>query len=259
MLSDKNPSEAKRTPNSMSATQKATMDVEGAVDFDRVDTGSGTPRAQFGGDTRAELSDTRAELSDTRAELSDTRAELSDTRAELSDELRLEQSEALIANYHHSVYRYAFWLSGCAQSAEDITQEVFLRAFRGLHRLRDEQAVKGWLMTITRNEFARWCRKRVPKPVPEIAEGFELVAHTAEATENIEWVSRGLAKLPQEFRVVLLMFYFEQLSYAQISEALSIPMGTVMSRMNRGRLQLKEALEGLAEPNNSRRSDMNGD
>ena len=80
---------------------------------------------------------------------------------------RVRLTERIIQDYHESVYRYAFWLTGCGASAEDITQEVFTRAFRAIHSLRDAGAVKGWLMTITRNESTRWRNKQRPIPMGE--------------------------------------------------------------------------------------------
>lgn len=158
---------------------------------------------------------------------------------------RLLRTEKLLEEYQATVFRYAFRLSGCGATAEDIVQEVFLRAFRSLHQLRDESAALGWLLTIARNEFMRGVRKTPPvslsiePPDPE----------TTAADMNVplldqqEWVGLALEQLPEEFRLVLLMFYFEELSYAEIAEQLNIPMGTVMSRLSRGRSHLKQALE----------------
>jgi len=164
------------------------------------------------------------------------------------DDWRSARTEQLVDEFHESVYRYAYWLTGCRPSAEDVTQEVFIRAFRGLHGLRDARAARSWLMTITRNEFSRWCRKLGPRPTAVIDECPEMDGDPLATSENSEWVSMGLDELPTEFRLVVLMFYFEQLSYAEIADELSIPMGTVMSRLSRARKQLKHALIRLAEP-----------
>lgn len=173
----------------------------------------------------------------------------------LGDAERASLIERLIAEFHPVVYRYLYWLTHCSATAEDITQEVFTRAFRGLHNLREVEAAKGWLLTIARNEFSRWCSKKRIKTVGVGADGesamdlSQAVAIEEEPeADNVEWVRQGLCDLNEEFRVVLMMYYYEQKSYAEIAEVLRIPIGTVMSRLNRGRSKLKQALARLAEP-----------
>lgn len=159
-------------------------------------------------------------------------------------------AERLLESYHSVVFSYAYRLSGNAAAAEDVSQEVFVRAFRNLHQLRDEKAMRGWLLVITRNEFARWCKKFAPPANLENQDFRESpVELGSEAVDRAEWVQKALGQLPAEYRLVVNMFYFEQLSYAEIAEALSVPMGTVMSRLNRGRTHLKKTLTSLAEPN----------
>lgn len=164
-----------------------------------------------------------------------------------SDPLSTEQ---LLDEHHDAVYRFAYRLSGCGAAAEDITQEVFIRAFRSLHQLRSVQAARGWLLVIARNEFSRWCKKFASPAAPPIESAEEDLSEPAqEVLDRQEWVQRALEELPHDFRVVLMMFYFEQLSYAEMAEQLGIPIGTVMSRLNRGRSHLKTVLDQLDEPN----------
>jgi RNA polymerase sigma-70 factor (ECF subfamily) len=159
-------------------------------------------------------------------------------------EERLARTEQLLAEHQAEVFRYAYRLSGCVSTAEDITQEVFLRAFRSLHQLRETDAARGWLLVIARNEFVRWCRKSAASGVAVDSQECELSDESDEPlVDRQEWVEVALRQLPEEFRLVLLMFYFEELSYAEIAEQLKIPMGTVMSRLSRGRAHLKAALE----------------
>lgn len=157
---------------------------------------------------------------------------------------RLVETEKLLDLHQDAVFRYAFRLSGCTSTAEDITQEVFLRAFQNLHQLRDAAAVRGWLLVIARNEFLRWCRKSKASGLAVNPQECDLAAESEQPHIDLqEWVGSALQQLPDEFRLVLLMFYFEELSYAEIAEQLNIPLGTVMSRLNRGRAHLKTALE----------------
>ena len=156
----------------------------------------------------------------------------------------MAQTERLLAEHQQAVFRYAYRLCGSAAAAEDVTQEVFLRAFRNLHQLRDEAAAGGWLLAIARNEFLRHRRKKgdsVELLDPHISE----IADEPQppAVDHQEWVAHALEQLPDEFRLVLLMYYFEELSYAQIAENLKIPIGTVMSRLSRGKTHLKTALD----------------
>lgn len=169
----------------------------------------------------------------------------------LSDEERVEATESLVEAFHQDVYRYSYWLSGCSSAAEDITQETFLRAYRGLHALRSAAAAKSWLLTIARHEFSRWSRKSIAATVESPVDKADETQPTQQL-ETQEWLQRAMAELPTEFRMVILMHYFEQLSYAQIAEQLEVPIGTVMSRLSRGRNHLRVALEHLELPNRER-------
>lgn len=164
------------------------------------------------------------------------------------------RTERLLDEHYQVVFRYAYRLTGCAASAEDVTQEVFLRAYRSVHQLREQAAARGWLMTITRNEFARWCRKSAPGRSLESEGGDFPAAEVEPALDRCEWVQQALEELPQEFRQVLLMYYFEESSYAKIAQDLQIPIGTVMSRLNRGKGHLKAALDKAGEPRSPDRS-----
>ncbi len=159
-------------------------------------------------------------------------------------------AERLLDEFHDSVFRYAYRLSGDASAADDISQEAFVRAMRSLHQLRDPQAALGWLLAITRNEFARWCRKFGRQSTVQLDEVWQVADATDyEVLDRAEWVQVALRQLPDDFRVIISMYYFEQLSYTEIAAELAIPLGTVMSRLNRGKLHLKQALRNLAEPN----------
>ncbi len=161
---------------------------------------------------------------------------------------RFLRTERILDQHHDTVFRYAYRLCGCASTAEDITQDVYLRAFRSIHQLRDELAARGWLLVITRNEFARWCRRKSETIGVDLdSEACTGLSVSPQSTlEQTEWVESALQQLPNEFRTVLVMFYFEELSYAEIAEYLQIPIGTVMSRLSRGRAHMKAALDSVA-------------
>ena len=140
----------------------------------------------------------------------------------------------------------AYHLAGSSTAAEDIAQEAFVRALRGLDRLRQLESAGGWLLAITRNEYLRWCRKWSAQPRLD-EEPARPDNHVQELAQR-EWVESAVRQLPPEYRLVVLMFYFERKSYNEIAAELDIPLGTVMSRLNRGRDHLKRALVSLAEP-----------
>lgn len=161
----------------------------------------------------------------------------------------LAATEGLLISHYDRVFRYAFHLLGCRTTAEDIAQEVFLRAHANAQQLRSPEAALGWLLSITRNEVARWCSKSKTK----LSDDIDLMSHEQheQFIEDHEWIHHSVQQLPMEFRLVVLMFYFEHKSYTEISDELKLPMGTVMSRLNRARSHLRQALDALSlnEPN----------
>jgi RNA polymerase sigma-70 factor (ECF subfamily) len=150
----------------------------------------------------------------------------------------------LVAEHHEAVYRYAYRLSGSQTDAEDLTQEVFLIACRKGDQLRQAESVRSWLFTILRNCFLKSRAKPVPTPVG----GLELSLETIPEPENPppsidpEHLQQALGRLSPQDRVILGMFYFENLSYREIAERLEIPIGTVMSRLARAKGRLRGLL-----------------
>jgi RNA polymerase sigma-70 factor (ECF subfamily) len=153
----------------------------------------------------------------------------------------------LIADHHAVVYRYACRLCGCPTEAEDLTQQTFLIAQQKLGQLREGGSARGWLLSIVRSCFLKSIRKA--RPLTSTAADFDLEhvpdAKAAVSAIDQEELAQALAELPDEFRLVLLMFYFENLSYQSIAQELDVPIGTVMSRLSRGKSHLRRR---LAEP-----------
>ena len=158
----------------------------------------------------------------------------------------------LVEEHHAAIYRYAYRLTGSVPDAEDLSQQVFLTAHEKIGQLRDDGSVRGWLFTILRSWFLKSRRQRLPVPaadselelayVPDVPPGEEI---------DRERLQSALDELPDEFKIVLVMFYFEHCSYRDIAEKLQVPPGTVMSRLSRAkgllrkRLLLDEAHAGL--------------
>lgn len=156
--------------------------------------------------------------------------------------------EELVSRYAQDVYRYAYRLAGSAPDAEDLTQETFLAAVKNLSQLANPEAAKSWLFTILRNQFLANRRRSGGINVQPLGDSAaEMVAAPQQPGEvDEELVQRALRALPDDHRVILLMFYFEEASYKEISEQLGIPMGTVMSRLSRAKEALRKRLLALA-------------
>lgn len=154
-------------------------------------------------------------------------------------------------------YGIAFRLTGNSFDAEDLTQEAFATAYRKLHQLRDPGKAKPWLVRILRNLYLRSLEKNGPELL-EVEDGetyAELLerlvseedpeARLSEASEARR-VQAFLLDLPEKYRTPLILFSMEEWTYTEIAEALEIPIGTVMSRISRGRTLLKQRLVAAA-------------
>src|SRR5690348_6388154 len=157
-----------------------------------------------------------------------------------------------------AAYNLARWLSGNVHDAEDVTQEAFLRAYKFFEGFRGDDG-RTWLLKIVRNTFyTQWRRSRGRDESTEFDEDVHSVADDAEAapmsasasddpesvlsrTQDIRLLDRALEAIPCEYREALVLREIEDLSYKQIASALDVPIGTVMSRLARGRrLLLRE-------------------
>jgi RNA polymerase sigma factor (sigma-70 family) len=156
-------------------------------------------------------------------------------------------------------YRLAQWLTGNSYDAEDVVQDAALRAFRGIKSFGAVNA-RAWSLTIVRNTAYSWLMKNRPKAVVftddlSVAEQRELEHEGPQGTRidtpeeiallkaDANDVQRALAQLPTHFREVIVLREMNQLNYRDIAEITNVPIGTVMSRLSRGR-QLLIALLG---------------
>ena len=157
----------------------------------------------------------------------------------------------LIAAHHASLYRYAYRLTGVAADAEDLSQQTFLIAQQKLHQLREAERAAGWLFAILRSCYLKWRRKRFPmaSSVADLEMG-EVPQPEAELRAvDSEELQQVLGELNEDLRLILLMFYFEELTYKQIAEELDVPIGTVMSRLSRAKQKLKDRLSAAESEN----------
>jgi RNA polymerase sigma-70 factor, ECF subfamily len=180
-------------------------------------------------------------------------------RGEPSLEERFER-EAI--PFMPEMYAAALRLTRNRTDAEDLVQEAFLRAYRGFGGFEPGTNLRAWLYRILTNAYINIYRKRQREPVTvsddELPEwwlyeklGNEGVEASAEARvlESLpdEDVQEALASLPEQFRLAVLLADVEGFSYKEIAEILDIPMGTVMSRLHRGRRALEKRLWGVMQ------------
>ena len=159
-----------------------------------------------------------------------------------------------------AVYRFALGLTGSASEADDLVQETFLRAFKAWDQFERGTKAKSWLFTICRNVFLRG-RERTQRH-DEIVSDTADRSGPASSPVNPVWVSalgvdpegdffesivddrimEAIAALPEEYRTAVFLSDVEGLSYAEIAEMVDVPVGTVKSRLFRGRRRLQEVL-----------------
>ena len=150
----------------------------------------------------------------------------------------------LVREHATFLYRFAYRLSGSAHDAEDLTQQTFLAAHRHLGQLREADKTRAWLVAILRNAYRRSFRRQGAaevRPLDDIPEPMEVARPDPVVDE--EQLQSALGDLPEEFRSVIILYYVEHLSYRQIAEMLEIPIGTVMSRLSRGKAVLRRRLQ----------------
>lgn len=168
------------------------------------------------------------------------------------------QEEAL--THIDALYRTAVRMSGNPTDAEDLVQETYLRAFRSLNQFRAGTNLRAWLFKILTNAFINDYRKRSRRPRStslDNVEDYYLYAHLIDsgiqpsisrpedevlAGITDEAVISALEALPTDFRQVVLLADVEGFAYREIAEILSIPVGTVMSRLHRARRRLQRSL-----------------
>ncbi|MFJ5872673.1 RNA polymerase sigma factor SigE [Dietzia maris] len=155
----------------------------------------------------------------------------------------------LVAQHGDRVYRLAYRLCGNAHDAEDITQEAFIRVFRSLDRYKPG-TFEGWMHRIVTNLFLDSARRRGRirfEALPEDAErvpGRERSPEQVISEETFDPVLQtALANLSPEFRAAVVLSDIEDLSYEEVGRILGVKMGTVRSRIHRGRAALRAELE----------------
>jgi RNA polymerase sigma-70 factor, ECF subfamily len=148
----------------------------------------------------------------------------------------------LVADHHQALYRYAYRLTGCVPDAEDLVQQVFLVAQQKLDQVRDANCVRGWLFAVLRNAYFKCHRKRLALPVTAEFDVHSVPQPPSETPIDSDELQAAINALSDDFKVVVLMFYFEHRPYREIADLLNVPIGTIMSRLARAKAQLRNLL-----------------
>ncbi|MEM6793095.1 MAG: sigma-70 family RNA polymerase sigma factor [Acidobacteriota bacterium] len=160
--------------------------------------------------------------------------------------------------YLDPLYNMAYRLTRNAEDAQDLVQETYLKAYKYYDKFQKGTNLKAWLFRIMKNTFINGYRKRQNQPrqsaFSDIEDSFESMV-SDQATEKIkdpeqtfldqvmdEDVQRALDSLREDYRLVILLVDLEDFSYKEAAEILEVPVGTVMSRLYRGRRQLEKTL-----------------
>jgi len=162
----------------------------------------------------------------------------------------LDAYDRLVGLYQDRVYQVAYRITGNREDAWDAAQETFLNAFRSLPRFRGASAFSTWVHRIATNAALDLIRRRPPQPPVSLEDvavsAGDDPAETATRSELQQRLHRAITSLPADQRVVVVLRDVQGLSYEEITAVLRIPLGTVRSRLSRGRESLRRQLADLA-------------
>jgi RNA polymerase sigma factor (sigma-70 family) len=164
--------------------------------------------------------------------------------------------EAIASEHYVPLFRFALSLARGYSDAQDLTQQTFyVWATKG-HQLRDRSKVKTWLFTTLYRAFLEGQNKRVRfqhYEMDDVSDELPTVAPVSMEKLDSSQVVSALAQVDPLFRAPVTLFYLEDYSYRQIAEILTVPVGTIKSRIARGILQLRTAVGGIDQDQNSAR------
>jgi RNA polymerase sigma-70 factor (ECF subfamily) len=163
---------------------------------------------------------------------------------------QIETFEALAVPLFDQLFNFAHWLAQNREEAEDLVQETYAKALRGFSSFQPGTNFRAWMYRILRNTFltSRTGLQAVRTVALDEEEGSVAVSDVGSPEESLllrsnqQLVQDAISELPIRFREILLLCEVEEMSYQEIAETLSIPIGTVMSRLSRARSALRDIL-----------------
>ncbi|OZU87497.1 RNA polymerase sigma factor SigW [Virgibacillus indicus] len=164
--------------------------------------------------------------------------------------------EDVVSFFQNKIYQHCFRMLGNAHEAEDIAQEAFIRAYVNIHSFDDKRKFSTWLYRIATNLTIDRIRKRKPDYYLDAevkgTDGLDMYSQLAskdrlpgEEVESIElqrYIHQEISGLPPKYRSIIMLRYLEEFSLQEISDILDIPLGTVKTRIHRGREALRKRL-----------------
>lgn len=184
--------------------------------------------------------------------------ELTETAASVVEQEDRQAFDRLVERYHKQAYNIAYRMTGNHADAEDLAQEAFIRAFRFFAQYKRELPFDSWLYKIMSNVFVDMLRRRpkahirsLDQPIAtEDGEALLEIADTSDGPEDQvlsremdSRVQTALNSIPEDFRLAVIYADIEGLSYEEIADAMSCSIGTVRSRLHRGRKLLRDRLK----------------
>ena len=156
-----------------------------------------------------------------------------------------EAFSELVRRHQRVVYNLAWRFMRSPESAEDMAQEAFLKAFRLLKGFRGDCGFSSWLYRVTCSVCLTELNKRKKRKEVALRPGHErqAVEPPPDISDMPELIRRCVNKLPERYAAIVTMYYLEEVSYEEIAEAMAIPMGTLKTWMHRARKELKHIVE----------------
>ena len=163
-----------------------------------------------------------------------------------------EAFDKLVRRHQSRVYHLAFQMCRDRDLADDWAQEAFVRAFEQLRRYDATRPFAPWLVTVATNTFLNQWRRRTPatisldagaeddEPPLQVADGGRSAHELLEKRELQGMVQEAIARLPEKYRMVILLRHLEELEYEEIASAMQLPLGTVKTFLHRGREKLRQ-------------------
>ena len=170
----------------------------------------------------------------------------------------IEYFEILIKKYENMLYKYCFYLTGSKEEGNDLFQETWLKAFTKIKTYSDDYSFKNWLLSIASNTYKDWYRKqkrwskkiksyfksdRMDKEMESIPSNQNLPEEEYITKDTSNELKELVIKLKTHYKEVIILYYFEEKSIKEISFILSIPEGTVKSRLSQAKKILKQRME----------------